>query len=161
MKAKSLYVRLTRPFRKLYHKEHTTLGRQRLTLLLFCYIPVLLMGIIANFLGITQPYASFFNYTHTLFLITAAVFLWLYWKGKIDIGVCLSAYTIIGQLLISIEMVYCSYRLTHYLYYAHHGKRCAAHYEYDGVNSSINEEKHDNTWCHHIRSIYSLFVLGS
>lgn len=114
MKAKSLYVKLTRPFRKLYHKEHTTLGRQRLTLLLFCYIPVLFMGIIANFLGITQPYASFFNYTHTLFLITAAVFLWLYCKGEINIGICLSAYTIIGQLFISIEMIYCSFYPTHY-----------------------------------------------
>lgn len=114
MKTKGLYKKLTHPFRKLYHREHATLERQRLTLLLFCYLPILLMVILANFFGITQKYASFFNYTHTLFLISAAVFLWLYCKGKISIGVCLTAYTIIGQLIISIEMIYCSLHPTHY-----------------------------------------------
>ncbi len=114
MNTKGLYIKLSRPFRELYHREHTTLGRQRLTLLLSCYLPVLLMGIIANYLGITQPNASFFNYTHTLFLIAAIVFFWLYYKKKINIGICLAAYTIIGQLLISVEMVYCSLRPTPY-----------------------------------------------
>lgn len=114
MKSKNLYIRLTLLLRKLYHREHTTLGRQRLTLLLFCYLPVLLIGILANFFGITQPYASFFNYTHTLFLITVAVFLWLYWKGRINISICPSTFTIIGQSLISIEMVYSSLHPTHY-----------------------------------------------
>ena len=114
MNTKNLYIKVTRPFRKLYHREHTTLGRQRLTLLLFCYLPVLLMGIIANFLGITQPSASFFNYTHSLFLIAAAVFFWLYWKKKINVGICLAAYTIIGQSLISVEMIYCSLHATPY-----------------------------------------------
>lgn len=114
MRLKDLYIKISHPFRILYRREHTIIGRQRLSLLLLCYLPVLLMGILANFFGFTQPSASFFNYTHTLFLIAAIAFLLLYGKGKINIGVCLSAFTIIGQSVISIEMVYCALRPTPY-----------------------------------------------
>lgn len=114
MNKKDLYTRFTHPFKKLYGREHTIIGKQRLSLLLFCYLPILLIGILANFFGITQPSASFFNYTHTLLLMAIIIILALYRKEKINIGSCLSAFTFIGQSVLTIEMVYCALRPTPY-----------------------------------------------
>lgn len=114
METENLYTKLTEPVRKLYEKEHTTLGRQRLTLLLFCYLPILFIGILANFLGMTDPSAPFFKYTHTLIISAAAVFFGLYCKSRVSIATCLSAFIFIGQTVISIEMIYCALNPTTY-----------------------------------------------
>lgn len=108
-------TRLPNPFRKWLQNEHSVLDRQRLALLLFCYIPFLLLGVAANFLGVTEPSAPFFGYTHTLLVLTAAVFLLLYRRRKISITVCFAAFIIIGQTILSVEMVYCAFQGT--LYY--------------------------------------------
>lgn len=103
-----------RLFRNLFERENTITGRQRVGLLVFCYIPIMLLGVTANFLGLTEPTATFFNYTHTACLATAATFLLLYYKGNISVKTCLAAFTIIGQTIISIEMVFCALRPTPY-----------------------------------------------
>ncbi len=103
-----------RLFRNLFERENTITGRQRVGLLVFCYIPIMLLGVTANFLGLTEPTATFFNYTHTACLATAATFLLLYYKGNISVKMCLAAFTIIGQTIISIEMVFCALRPTPY-----------------------------------------------
>lgn len=114
MNTRNLYIKLTQPVKNLYEKEHTTLNRQRLSLLLFCYLPILSIGILANILGLTAPSASFFNYTHTIVILAATVFFGLYCNHRISIGTCLSAFIIIGQTVISIEMIYCALRPTTY-----------------------------------------------
>lgn len=103
------------PFRKWLRREHSLLDRQRLALLLFCYIPFLLLGVAANFLGLTEPSAPFFYYTHTLLVFSAAVFLVLYYRRKISITICFAAFIIIGQTILSVEMIYCAFQRT--LYY--------------------------------------------
>lgn len=108
-------TRLPNPFRKWLQNEHSVLDRQRLALLLFCYIPFMLLGVVANFLGVTEPSAPFFGYTHTLLVLTAAVFLLLYRRRKISITVCFAAFIIIGQTILSVEMIYCAFQGT--LYY--------------------------------------------
>ena len=108
-------TRLPNPFRKWLQNEHSVLDRQRLALLLFCYIPFMLLGVAANFLGVTEPSAPFFGYTHTLLVLTAAVFLLLYRRRKISITVCFAAFIIIGQTILSVEMIYCAFQGT--LYY--------------------------------------------
>lgn len=114
MNAKRVFVKLTNPIRQLFHRERTDIGKERLALLLVCYIPIMIIGVMTNFLGLTEPSASFFNYTHTLCVIAAAVVLCLYFKKKIGIKACLGTFTIIGQVIISIEMVYCALHPTHY-----------------------------------------------
>lgn len=103
------------PFRKWLQRETSLLDRQRLALLLFCYIPFLLLGVVANFLGVTEPSAPFFYYTHTLLVFSAAVFLVLYYRRKISITICFAAFIIIGQTILSVEMIYCAFQRT--LYY--------------------------------------------
>ena len=94
-------VHLFNPFRKWLRNEHSVLDRQRLALLLSCYIPFMLLGVAANFLGVTEPSAPFFGYTHTLLVFTAAVFLLLYRRRMIGITVCFAAFIIIGQTTVS------------------------------------------------------------
>lgn len=103
------------PFRKWLQREPSLLDRQRLALLLFCYIPFLLLGVVANFLGVTEPSAPFFYYTHTLLVFSAAAFLALYYRRKISITICFAAFIIIGQTILSVEMIYCAFQRT--LYY--------------------------------------------
>ena len=110
----NLLVHLFNPFRKWLRNEHSVLDRQRLALLLSCYIPFMLLGVAANFLGVTEPSAPFFGYTHTLLVLTAAVFLLLYRRRKIGITVCFAAFIIIGQTILSVEMVYCAFQGTPY-----------------------------------------------
>lgn len=109
-----LYIKLTHPFRKSFRREKSVIGRQRLSLLLFCYIPIMVIGVLANFLDITEPSASFFGYTHSLCIVSAIVSFYLFYKRKINITVCLAAFTIIGQTIISVEMIYCAFQDTHY-----------------------------------------------
>lgn len=108
MDVKGLTKRLPHSVRILFQREHTAIGRERLALLLSCYIPIMIIGVAANFIGITEPSAPFFNYTHTLCLAAAVVIFCLFYKHKIDIAVCLAAFTIIGQSILSIEMTYCA-----------------------------------------------------
>lgn len=102
------------PIKLLFRRERTVIGRERLALLLFCYIPVMLIGVAANFAGATEPSAPFFNYTHTAFLAVAAIVFCLYCKQKIDIGACLAAFTLTGQAIVSVEMLYCAFNATPY-----------------------------------------------
>lgn len=108
MNRSRLFLKITLPVRHLYHRESTVTGRLRLTLLLFCYIPVMVLGVAANFLGLTEPSAPFFNYTHSVLVVAAAVFLILFCKYKIRVAACLAAMTIIGQAVVSVEMLYCA-----------------------------------------------------
>lgn len=114
MNMKTAFLKATHPVRKLYRREHTVIGRQRLSLLLFCYLPILLIGVAANFMGLTQPTASFFSYTHTVALIAAAAVFWMFCRRRFDVGVTFSAFTILGQAIISIEMVYCALQPSDY-----------------------------------------------
>lgn len=103
-----------RLFWQLFNRENSIIGRERLGLLFFCYIPIMVLGVLANFLGITEPSANFFNYTHSVCLLAACLFLYFYLSNKIDISICLSAFTIIGQTILSIEMTYCASNPTPY-----------------------------------------------
>lgn len=114
MTDKERFPRSMRLFRCLFEREHTITGRQRVGLLVFCYIPIMVLGVLANFLGLTEPSATFFQYTHSVCLAAAVIYLWLYCKGKINITICLASFTIIGQIIISIEMIYCALRPTPY-----------------------------------------------
>lgn len=105
---------LTYPYRKLNSRLNSVIDRQRLTLLMFCYLPIMLLGVAANFLGLTQPSATFFTYTHSVCILTAATFFILFCKNKINIATCLSCFTIVGQCILTIEMTYCALQNTHY-----------------------------------------------
>lgn len=114
MKKGKFLALLTHPFRKLYHMQHTVIDQQRLTLLMFCYLPIMILGVASNFLGLTQPTAKFFTYTHSICLLAAATFFILFYKKKITVSHCLSAFTIIGQVILTIEMTYCALQNTPY-----------------------------------------------
>lgn len=116
MNLKGLYSKLYQPFRTLYERETTPLGKKRLTLLFFCLLPVMLIGIISNFLGLTEPSAEFFMYTHSAILVVSVVILVLYCYRKISIAVCFATFTLLAQSVVSIEMIYCA--LNHTLYYS-------------------------------------------
>lgn len=100
--------------RKILYRNQTFVGRQRLVLLLLCYVPVTLLGILAIFAGISGPQASFFNYTHSAFLIGAAVLLTLLFTHKADVSVCLTAFTLLGEAIVSTEMIYSAFHPTDY-----------------------------------------------
>lgn len=114
MSYKIRFPRLMRTFNWLFAKEPTLIGRQRVGLLVFCYIPIMMLGVLANFLGLTEPSATFFKYTHSVCIVAAVIYFWLYYKSKISITICLASFTIIGQIIISIEMIYCALRPTPY-----------------------------------------------
>lgn len=103
-----------RPAQPLFDRELTTIGRERLSLLLYCYLPVMAIGIGANLLCLTEPSAPFFTYTHTVLLAAAAVTLAFFIKHKIDVTSCLTTFTIIGQTVVSIEMIYCAFHPSPY-----------------------------------------------
>lgn len=109
-----LFSVATRPFLRFFPSEPTIVDKERLALLLFCYLPIMLVGVATNFLGLTQPSAPFFNYTHTLCLIVAAVALLLFCLRKINMAVCLGAFTIIGQSILGVEMIFCAMQQTNY-----------------------------------------------
>lgn len=111
---RSRFKKVTHSVKRLLSREHNTIDKERVSLLLFCYIPIMLIGIAANFLGITEPSASFFNYTHSLCLITAVLFFYLFCKRRISVSTCLAAFTIIGEAVISIEMIYCALHASPY-----------------------------------------------
>lgn len=102
------FLKITLPIRHLYHRESTVTSRLRLTLLLFCYLPVMVLGTAANALGLTEPSAPFFYYTHTVLMVAAAAFIILFCKYRIKVATCLATMTIIGQAVVSVEMLYCA-----------------------------------------------------
>lgn len=110
----SLFQRVSLPVRRLFHREHALLGRQRLALLFFCYLPVTVLGIIAIFIEVTGPTSSFFNFSHGCFLAAAAIILYLFFTRRISTATCLSAFTLIGQATLSVEMIYLSMTPTQY-----------------------------------------------
>lgn len=114
MNDKKFFAKLTAPVRTLYHREHTAIGKEQLSLLIVCYIPIMILGVVANFFGATEPSADFFNYTHSTCIVAAIVTFCLYYKQKIGIKPCLATFTLIGQTILSIEMVYCSLNATPY-----------------------------------------------
>lgn len=111
---KKLMTRFLLSLRKLLYKNQTFVGRQRLVLLLLCYVPVTLLGILAIFIGVSGPQASFFNYTHSAFLFGAAVLLTLLFTHKTDVSVCLAAFTLLGEATVCTEMIYCALHPTDY-----------------------------------------------
>lgn len=111
---KKIMTRFFLSLRKILYRNQTFVGRQRLVLLLLCYVPVTLLGILAIFAGISGPQASFFNYTHSAFLIGAAVLLTLLFTHKADVSVCLTAFTLLGEAIVSTEMIYSAFHPTDY-----------------------------------------------
>lgn len=103
-----------RTLKSIRARENTVIDRQRLSFLLICYIPITLLGILANLFGITEPTDDFFNYTHGIQIIGGSIIMYLYLKRKTSIRVCLSNYTDIGQLIISSEMIYSALQNTEY-----------------------------------------------
>lgn len=89
-------------------RESARIDRQRLVLLLCCYLPVTILGIVAIFAGITGPTSSFFNCTHAGFLVAVTISLALYFAKRISVAACLSACTIIGQVTLTVEMIHLS-----------------------------------------------------
>lgn len=114
MRRGELLATITKPTRKLFHMQHSVIDRQRLTLLLYCYLPIMILGVASNFLGLTQPTARFFTYTHSVCLLAAATFFILFCKKKIPVSICLSSFTIVGQCILTIEMTYCALQDTPY-----------------------------------------------
>lgn len=103
-----------RTLKSIRARENTVIDRQRLSFLLICYIPITLLGILANLFGITEPTDDFFSYTHGIQIIGGSIIMYLYLKRKTSIRVCLSNYTDIGQLIISSEMIYSALQNTEY-----------------------------------------------
>lgn len=110
----SIFQRISLPVRRLFSQEHDIIGRQRLALLLFGYLPITVFGIIAIFIEVTGPTASFFNYTHVGFLIAVAATLYLFLSRRIKVAACLSAFTVLGQLTLTVEMIYLAMSPTQY-----------------------------------------------
>lgn len=110
----SILHRISLPVRRLFSQEPDTIGRQRLALLLFGYLPVTVFGIIAIFIEVTGPTASFFNYTHGGFLIAGAIMLYMFLSRRIRVAACLSAFTVLGQLTLTVEMIYLALSPTQY-----------------------------------------------
>lgn len=114
MRTVKLFATHAHPVWRLIHAGRTIVDKERRALLLFCYWPIMVVGIIANFLGITAPSAPFFNYTHTLCLVAAVVVFLLFFYKKISVGTCLAAFTVIGQSILSVEMIYCALQSSAY-----------------------------------------------
>lgn len=108
MSAKRLFAKLASPIKNLFKREHSTIDRERLALLLACYVPIMAIGVLVNFLGLTEPSADFFKYTHTACIAFAILYFCLYCLRKISIKVCLGTFNLLGQTIISIEMIYCA-----------------------------------------------------
>ncbi len=100
------FFQLPRPLRRLYAKEETAVGRQRVTLLVFGYIPFSVMLLIAVMAGVIGPDGTFFTVTHTLLFTGYAIALLLYFRGKISAAAGLSVFTLISQAMLTVEMVY-------------------------------------------------------
>lgn len=111
---KKLIIKFLLFLRQMLYKNQTFIGRQRLVLLLLCYIPVTLLGIVAIFIGVSGPQDSFFNYTHSGFLIGAAILLTLLFTHRTDVSVCLSAFTLLGETTLSVEMIFAALHPTEY-----------------------------------------------
>lgn len=90
---------------RLMHKDDSILGRQRLLLMLFCYLPTIVYLLVC-IMDLAGPDDVFFDYTHGIFLVVITVFLILFFRDKADIVTCLNAFTITGQSLVSMEMLY-------------------------------------------------------
>ncbi len=91
--------------RRLMHKDDSILGRQHLLLMLFCYLPTIVYLLVC-LMDLAGPDDAFFDYTHGIFLAVITVFLILFFRDKADVVTCLNAFTITGQSLVSMEMLY-------------------------------------------------------
>lgn len=111
---KKLVMKFLQSLQWMLYKNQTFVGRQRLVLLLLCYIPVTLLGILSIFIGISGPQDSFFNYTHSAFLIGTAILLTLLFTHKADVSVCLAAFTLLGEATVSVEMIFAALHPTEY-----------------------------------------------
>lgn len=100
--------------RRMYEQETSSFNRQRYMLLFLFYIPVTLFAVIAEAVGMTGPTDSFFNYTHAEYIISAIILITLFFTKKISVSTCLALFTAIGQLTISIEMIYVAFTPTEY-----------------------------------------------
>lgn len=109
-----LFTRISRPFNRLYAKQTTEIDRQRLSLLLFCYFPIIVLFIPANMANLTEPRAPFFNYTHSACLIASITAVACFLKEKISIAGCMVAHTNIAQAVLTIEMLYCAFNNNDY-----------------------------------------------
>lgn len=114
MRVHSLFQRIFRLLIRPLRRERSLLGRQRLALLLFGYLPVTVLGIVAIFFEVTGPTSTFFNYTHSCFLLLGATLLYLLYVRKISTAACLSAFTLLGQATLSVEMMYLATSPTQY-----------------------------------------------
>lgn len=91
--------------RRLMHKDDSILGRQRLLLMLFCYLPTIVYLLVC-IMDLAGPDDVFFDYTHGVFLAVISIFSILFFRDKADTVTCLNAFTITGQSLVSLEMLY-------------------------------------------------------
>lgn len=100
--------------RQMYEQETSGFNRQRYMLLFLFYIPVTFFAVIAEAVGLTGPTDTFFNYTHAEYIILSTIWLLLFFNKKINISTCLALFTAIGQLTISVEMIYVAFTPTEY-----------------------------------------------
>lgn len=100
--------------RQMYEQETSGFNRQRYMLLFLFYIPVTFFAVIAEAVGLTGPTDTFFDYTHAEYIILSIVWLLLFFNKKISISTCLALFTAIGQLTISVEMIYVAFTPTEY-----------------------------------------------
>lgn len=100
--------------RQMYEQETSGFNRQRYMLLFLFYIPVTFFAVIAEAVGLTGPTDTFFDYTHAEYIILSIVWLLLFFNKKISISTCLTLFTAIGQLTISVEMIYVAFTPTEY-----------------------------------------------
>lgn len=114
MNIKRSFTALSALLKRLLNKETSVMEKHRMIMLLFCYIPICVLDIIANLVGISGPPSVFFNYTHALFLLLFAISLFLFFTSKITVSTCLSLCTLVCQMIISVEMIYCAYNSSEY-----------------------------------------------
>lgn len=65
---RNILVKWAYSVKRVFYRAHNVVDRERLSLLLYCYIPIMVVGVLANFLGITEPSASFFLYLYAYYM---------------------------------------------------------------------------------------------
>lgn len=105
-------IMLPKAIKRMLPEERTLIDRERVTLLLVCYLPISSLDVLANILGFSIKQPLLFTYTHGAFFIIILSLLALYLTKKIRISTCLIGFTLSGQIKVSIEMIHVAFTPT-------------------------------------------------
>lgn len=96
-------------------RENTMLGHQKQAVYM-CFSLILIVGIICNLIGMTGPGSTYFVWLNSIHLIIAVLVLAGYSFRCLSLTVALCTITVVTQLEISAEMIYCAVNPNDYHY---------------------------------------------